>query len=161
MSLEAFKSGLYEQYQGEVTGEVALNRLLQKFQSPRQRYLLGTVLQLETETKARLRQTVAVLGLDIVESEGAQKAGNELADLVGALDWHDSLQTLCEVLSPVVERFQEIASLAPDEYKDLADSMVAHEQLIIRLFEQEMHGAGHNVAQEIGSQLQFPLPNPG
>ena len=50
MSLEKYKVGLSEQYQGEVIGEVAINCLLARFHSPRQQYLLGTVLQLETET---------------------------------------------------------------------------------------------------------------
>jgi hypothetical protein len=75
MSLKKFKVGLSELYQGEVIGEVILNCLLVQFRSPRQQYLLGSVLQLETETKARLRPTAAILGIDLVESEESRKMG--------------------------------------------------------------------------------------
>ena len=158
MSLEEYGPALYEQYQGEVTGEVALNRLLVRFQSPRQQYLLGTVLQLETETKARLRATVALLGLDIVESEEAQRAGNELADVVDGLDWQSSMKTLGDALTPVVTRFEDIAEIGPEEYQDLAESMVVHEKLIKQLFDDEAQGAGLSAAAEISSQLRFALP---
>ena len=67
MSLEEYKLGLSEQYQGEVIGEVAVNSLLQQFRNPREQYLLATVFQFETETKARLRPVVAELGIDVIE----------------------------------------------------------------------------------------------
>jgi len=157
MSLEEFRPALYEQYQGEVFGEVALNRLLLTFQTPRQQYLLGTVLQFETETKARLRPTVAQLGLDIAELDESKGAGNDLADQVQGLEWSDCMQALCEIVTPVVSRFEEIADIAPDNFRALAESMIEHEKLIKQLFEQEARGEENHAVVKIGSLLRYPL----
>ena len=160
MSLEEFKAGLSEQYQGEVIGEVAMNCLLKKFHSPREQYLLGTVLQLETETKARLRPVVAHLGIDIIESEESQKMGLALAAAVDNLDWKGSMQLLSQALIPYVGRYQEIADLAPEEYKAIADSMVDHERLIQQLYEREATEPDDQAIDDINRQLLFPLPRP-
>lgn len=160
MSLAEYKVGLSEQYQGEVTGEVAINCLLPKFRSPRQQYLLGTVLQLETETKARLRPVAAELGIDIIESEDSRKAGFAFRDMVEGLDWQSSMSVFAEALVSYVSRYQEIQDIAPPEYKELAELMVVHERSIQQLWEREALGEGDSAIGEINRQLLFPLPNP-
>jgi hypothetical protein len=160
MSLEQFKVGLSELYQGEVIGEVALNCLLVKFRSPRQQYLLGSVLQLETETKARLRPTAAILGIDLVESEESRKMGLEMAGSVEDLNWKDTSSLLSKALVSYVDRYREIAETAPTEYKELAESMVVHEKSIQHLWEREALGADDLSINEVVKQLIFPLPKP-
>ena len=160
MSLEEYKLGLSEQYQGEVIGEVALNCMLPKFRSPRQQYLLGTVLQLETETKARLRPVLAQLGIDIVEAEESRKTGLEFGGMVEGLDWKSSMEVLAKALIPYVKKYQEIAAIAPPDYKELAESMVVHERSIQQLWELEAQGSGDRAVDEINKQLLFPLPKP-
>ena len=86
MSLQEYRSALEEQYQGEVAGETSICQLLKQFTSPRQQYLLGSMLQLETETKARLRPAAAKLGISLIESDSARASGEALADLVKGLD---------------------------------------------------------------------------
>ena len=160
MSLEQYKIGLSEQYQGEVIGEVAINCLLPRFHSPRQQYLLGTVPQLETETKDRLRPVLAQLGINIFESEEARRVGLAFSEMVEGLDWSSSMEVLSQALIPYVDKYQEIADIAPPEYKDLADSMVVHERAIQQLWEQEAQEAGDSAIDQIIKQLLFPLPNP-
>ena len=45
-----------ERYQGEVYGEAFYCALMHLFNNPAQKHLIGTLMQLETENKARLRQ---------------------------------------------------------------------------------------------------------
>ena len=160
MSIEEYKAGLSEQYQGEVIGEVAINCLLQRFDSPWQQYLLGTALQLETETKARLRPVVAQLDISIIESDASRDAGMALSNMITELDWQGSMNLLAQVIEPYVEKYQAIAQSAPPEFSELADSMVEHERLICRLWEYEARGEGESVVEEIAQQLAFPLPKP-
>ncbi len=160
MSLAEYKVGLSEQYQGEIIGEVAMNCLLPRFFSPRQQYLLGTVLQLETETKARLRPVVVELGIDITESEDSRKAGFEFGGMVEGLDWQRSMEVLAEALIPYVTKYQEILDIAPQEFKEIAELMVVHERSIQQLWEREALGEGDSAIDEINKQLLFPLPNP-
>ena len=160
MSLEAYKIGLSEQYQGEVIGEVAINCLLQRFDSPWQQYLLGTALQLETETKARLRPVVAQLDISIIESEESREAGMALSNVIAGMDWQAAMRLLAQAIEPYVEKYHAIAQSAPPDFRELADSMFEHERLICRLWEYEARGEGESVVEEIASQLAFPLPKP-
>jgi hypothetical protein len=160
MSLEKYKAGLSEQYQGEVIGEVAINLLLSKFRGPREQYLLGTALQLETETKARLRPFVAALGIEIIESEESRQAGAGLGAALEGLDWRSSMKLLAEALIPYVDKYQEISDIAPPEYREIAELMVSHEKSIQQLWEQEALGDSTSALEEIRKQLLFPLPDP-
>ncbi len=63
MSLDEFKQGVMEWYQGEISGEVLANRMLAFYADPGQRCRMAVVLQLETETKARLRPVIMELGI--------------------------------------------------------------------------------------------------
>jgi hypothetical protein len=160
MSLEEYKLALEEQYQGEVTGEVSICQLLKQFASPRQQYLLGTMLQLETETKARLRPAAASLGIDLVESDQAHADGEALAELAKGLDWQSSMRTLEGPLADFTSRYREIASIAPPEFKELADSMVIHEESLLNLARSEANGEIDDSIDAVIDQLVFPLPKP-
>ena len=62
--------GLNELYQGEVIGEVIFDRMLSFYKEPEIYYKIAVMLQLETETKARLRPTLMQLNMDIAVSSG-------------------------------------------------------------------------------------------
>ena len=158
MSLDEFKAGISDQYQGEVTGEVAINCLLTKFRSPWQQYLLGTALQLETETKARLRPVLVELGVDIRETDEARQAGLALGEIVEALDWKPAMEMLSQAMKPYVDKYQEIADIAPPECREIAELMVEHERSIQQLFEQAALGAAQSEIDAVNKQLISPLP---
>ena len=75
-----------EMYQGEIIGEVLFNRMLAFYDDPLQRYKVSVMLQLETETKARLRPVIMRLGLDPAESEESRRAGHKFAESLAGLN---------------------------------------------------------------------------
>ena len=158
MSREGFAKGLMEFYQGEVIGEVAFNRMLAQFTDPTHRYKVGVMLQLETETKARLRPPMIELGLDLAEAEASRRSGDELADALEGMSWGDAMVALREGLRPYVERYREIAAEAPAPYRELAESMVVHEESLFHFAELEIAGETEKSLDAIVAQLVFPLP---
>ena len=69
MSDADYPGCINELYQSEVLGEAAFLALMQVARSERDRYQFGTFLQLETETKARLRPFLLKHGLELDESQ--------------------------------------------------------------------------------------------
>ena len=66
---------LVEMYQGEVIGEVLFNAMLSLFPEPDHQYKSATMLQLETETKARLRPALLELGASLSSCRKRQLPG--------------------------------------------------------------------------------------
>jgi hypothetical protein len=160
MTSDAFKQGLMEMYQGEVIGEVLFDRLLAYFDDPTQRYKVAVMLQLETETKARLRPALMALGLDPAEHEESRKLGHEVADGLKGMSWDEAMAGLREGIKPYVDRYRELAAAAPSEYRAIAESMVTHEQSLYRFTELECAGERDNSLDDIIAQLNYPLPSP-
>jgi hypothetical protein len=158
MSVKDFKSGFSEMYQGEVIGEVLFSRLLGRFDTANQRYKLGSLLQLETETKARLRPAAMQLRLDLIELDESRNEGEEFYRTFEGMDWKAAMTHLAIVVEPYVKRYRQIAELAPSEYKELADSMVVHEQSIQCAAKLEAAGEGKRSIDDVVKQLIFPLP---
>ena len=74
MDCADFHHGLIEYYRGETIGEVLFDGLLSSRTESRHRYVMGTMLQLETETKARLRPAMVKHALPIIEDPSARFA---------------------------------------------------------------------------------------
>ena len=157
MSLSEFKKGLSEEYQGEVIGEVLFSGLLQHFDSPRHRYKLTTLLQLETETKARLRPAALELGVELGELDESREKGHDFVKSCDGMDWKGLMAFLETAVEPYVKRYREIAEIAPPEYKKLADSMVVHEASIRTFARLETSGDTEHSLDAVIQQLKFPL----
>jgi hypothetical protein len=160
MSLDEFKKGVMELYQGEVIGEVLTNRMLAFYDDPQQRYKVAVLLQLETETKARLRPVIMRLGLDPTELEESRRAGHEFAESLAGLDWTAAMARLRDGIKPFVERYMEIETMAPAEYRDTAHAMVVHEQAGYRFAALEAAGNTTHSLDDVVAQLTYPLPRP-
>lgn len=158
MSLHDYRTALAEQYLGEVSGEAFFSRLLAQFSAPRQRHVLASMLQLETETKARLRPAVAALGIDPVEADAARATGASNAAQLQGLDWAAAMAALADRLVPFTHRYREIADLAPPEFRALADAMVTHEQILLALARGEAGGNSNAALDALERHLMFPLP---
>ncbi len=157
MSLAEFKEGLAEMYHGERAGEVFCCGLLERFDSPQHQYKLATLLQLETEAKARLRPAAWELGVDLVELDESRKMGHDLLKGCEGMDWKGLMTHLETLVEPYLKRYSEIAEIAPPEYKDVADSMVVHvasERTFARL---EVSGDTEHSLDDVIKQLMFPL----
>jgi hypothetical protein len=160
MSNDAFKQGLVELYQGEVLGEVLFNQLLPYFDEPDKHYKIAVMLQLETETKARLRPAMMQLGLDLGEQNEFRQMGLDMATGIKDLSWEDTMVVMRDSVKPVVERYREIAADAPSEHRELAESMVIHEKSIYDFAVLELAGEGKKSIDAIVTQLQNRLPSP-
>ena len=157
MSWEEFKKGLSELYQGELVGEAFFSELTKRYESPPHQYKLATLLQLETETAARLRPAALELGVALSYLDEYRKMGEDFLKGCEGMDWKQFLAYLEEAVKPFVERYTEIAAIAPPEYKDLADSMVVHEKAIQTFARLESSGDTEHSLEDVIKQLKFPL----
>ena len=85
MADSAFLKGVMELYQGEVMGEVVFYELLRTAEDDNQRYKLATMLQLESETKARLRPWLFHHRLDLSEDAAVRAQGLSMAENIGRM----------------------------------------------------------------------------
>lgn len=146
-------------YQGEVMGEAIFNCYLNLETDPIRKYKWGTLLQLESETKIRLRPFVSQLGLSIVEEEH----GKEIAEFTkgfASKPWRQHMQEIVRVTDFYVGKFREIEAAAPESEREVAHSMVVHETSIKRFAELELAGDDRNSLNDVIAQLHYPLAAP-
>jgi len=146
-------------YQGEVLGEALLNCYVALEQDAERRYKWGTILQLETETKARLRPFLTGLGLSIAQDDVRGRI-EDLAKTFASKSWRQHMEELVRITDLYVEKFREIESAAPDHEREVAHSMVVHEASIKRFGELELAGHGTSSLSDVIAQLQYPLAKP-
>lgn len=154
------ESVVNEIYQGEVFGEGFSTQLLSYFSDPVAQYKLGSILQLETETKARLRPIIAANGWSIVEQTEQRLEGAEMAKNFEGMDWPTVMQALAEPAKDSAAQYHALADGLPAELKDFGDFMRAHEQAIADFFGNEAAGDFNNAIDEIVGMLNNPLPRP-
>lgn len=160
MTTDEFRDCLVEYYQGEVLGEAFCEALIEKFDNPVQLYKIGSFLQLETETKARLRPTILELGGSVEELMQSRQSGQELANSIADGNWNGFASALSAAGAPLLARQREVAGMAPSAYRDLAQSMRVHGESIQNFAERELAGEGAHSIDEIVQQLKFPLRPP-
>ena len=148
---------LVEMYQGEVIGEVLFNAMLTLFPESDHQYKSATMLQLETETKARLRPALLELGASLSEEQASREAGDSFVEAIRGKDWADAMAVLSEGITPYLQKYQQAAESFPEKYQALADYMVKHEQALHEFVTQESLGNGDAALQGIIDQLQYPL----
>ena len=160
MTTEEFRDCLVDYYQTEVFGEAFFEALLESFPDPDHAYKLGSLLQLETETKARLRPAILQLGGSVEELEQSREAGRELAKSISSGDWKEFVSALNSAGEPLLKRQREVAETAPPPYRDLAESMRVHGESIQNFSEAELAGEQSRSIDEVVGQLKFPLQRP-
>ena len=159
MSKDEYPTCINELYQSEVLGEQAFLRLMSVAKNEREKYHFGTFLQLETETKARLRPFLHRYGIEFVEDPDSGEQVDGFVALYQANSWRDFLASLKPVIDQFLARFEEIANVGPPEDQEMLQSMVRHERSFVHWIEKEI--AGEEGALDVAiSQLQFPLPAP-
>ena len=155
----AYLKGIVELYQGEVLGEVVFDHLLRTVEGNEQRYKVATMLQLETETKARLRPLLVRRGLDLCEDPAFRAEGTAIAEALAPLPWQEKMNALYQTLRDrFVPRYKEIAAMAPPEDADVTASMVEHESALLEMARRELSGMVDRSAEPVVALLKFPLP---
>ncbi|HUN57415.1 MAG TPA: hypothetical protein VMU41_04825 [Candidatus Binataceae bacterium] len=146
-------------YQGEVLGEAILGCYVALEQDPLRRYKWGTILQLETETKARLRPFMTRLGLSIAQDDTRQAIA-EFAQTFASKSWPEHMRELVGITGIYLDKFRVIADAAPPDERDVTHSMVIHEAAIKKFAELELAGDSANSLNDVIAQLQYPLAKP-
>ena len=157
-----FKECLADIYHGEIAGEIATDILLANAEGAEQTYILGTLLQFETEGKAILRPLLTRCGLDLYEDEESRSNGRNLGEQMSALSWTDRFATLHELVSiKYLPRYEELATLvsAEDdaEAARIANFMGDHERAFVEVASNIANNSS-NPAAPITKLLHFPLP---
>ena len=159
MSIEQFKNGLMEYYQGEILGEAVMEQFLRHFDEPLHQAKIAALLQLETETKARLRPALIELGLPLTADDNTREQAKAMAAMLADLNWDQVMAIMCEQLPVVVERYREVADCAPKKYRELSQSMVVHEQSLLDFAMFEASGERTRSLDGVIPQLHFKLPS--
>src|SRR5580700_3465846 len=145
-----------ELYESEILGETLFLALVQEAKSPRDRYHLGTLLQLESETKARLRPLLFKHGVSL--SEVTDLSLVELA--IGAyrdMTWRDFAGLNVPVIEEFLARFQAIVKVGDEVDHEILESMVRHEAAILRWATMERDGIVDGSLDDVIAHLNYPL----
>jgi hypothetical protein len=146
-------------YQGEVLGEALFNCFVSLETDPIRKYKWGTLPQLESETRIRLRPFMTQLGLSIAQ-EDQSKSIAEFAKAFPSKSWRQHMEEAVRVTEFYLGKFREIEAAAPDSEREVAHSMVVHEAAIKRFAELELAGDDQNSLNDVIAQLQHPLVAP-
>lgn len=141
MNALAYPACIRELYESEIFGEASALALIEVAKNDRDRYCFETLLQLETETKARLRPFLAKYALPLTED---MDLGN-VDDMVGAYKETNSFPEFAGAIKPAIQhylsRFEEIAQAGPADDRDVLESMIRHESAILKWLTRESEGS--------------------
>ena len=155
-----FETILDEVYQGEVIGETFFNTLLLRFKSPEQQYKLGSLLQLETEFKAKVRPIAVAHGLDPVEREESRQKGQDFADSLEGETWKEVMTSFAAMMPTFVARYEDMGAAVPPDYREFGVFLAAHVKSIGTFANLEVAGETSNSIKDVVEQLVYPLPSP-
>jgi hypothetical protein len=154
-------AALQEFYQGEILGEAMFDAMLQSARNESERYKIGLMLQLETETKARLRPHLAAHGLSLQENPRMRPDGERFARELANATWDEKMRALEQSLSNTwLPRYQELTAALPPPLRAIGQSMVEHEQALLEMARRELAGESHRSDEAVRHLLAHPLPRP-
>jgi hypothetical protein len=145
-------------YQGEVGGEAFASRAIGAESDPVRRYKWGCLLQLETETKAKLRPFLMRLGLSIEEADVRAQMDRTFAAWPSS--WREQMEELVRVTDFYLGKFREIEAAAPPDEVEVARAMVKHETSINVFARCELAGETATSVDLMVAELEHPLPAP-
>jgi hypothetical protein len=145
-----------ELYESEIFGEAVFLSLVAIAKNPREKYQLGSLLQLETETKARLRPFLFRHGISLDET--TDLAGVAVAtEFYQALSWPEFTEANIPIVQGFLSRFEAILELGPAADKNILQSMVDHEASILKWVTMESDGITNGSLEDVIAQLRYPL----
>jgi hypothetical protein len=157
----AHLAALQEFYQGEILGEAMFDAMLRSAGSESERYKIAVMLQLETETKARLRPILAAQGLPLQEDLRMRPDGERFARELEGATWSQKMQSLAESIGQRwVPRYRELTDLLPPQLRAVGESMVTHEQALLEMARRELSGELDRSDEPVRALLVHQLPRP-
>jgi hypothetical protein len=157
----AHLAALEEFYQGEVLGEAMFDAMLAPLSDAAERYKMALMLQLETETKARLRPVLAAQGLPVQEDPQMRPRGEQFARDLASSSWQEKMSALHRAVADTyLPRYRELAGCLPATLRAVGESMVEHEQALVDMTWRELNGQADRSDEPLLKLLQFPLKRP-
>jgi hypothetical protein len=154
-------AALQEFYQGEILGEAMFDAMLKSASDELERYKIALMLQLETETKARLRPHLAAQGLPLEEDPQMRPRGEHEARELERAAWGEKMGALAHSLSQTwLPRYRELTATLPPSLRAVGESMVAHEQALLEMAQREVAGDSERSDEPVRKLLVNPLPRP-
>ena len=124
-----YRRGVQTLFDGEVMGERLMLALHAAARTPHEARAFAAILQLETQTKARIRVLLLRHGWSLAEEADLSEIPLRLA-LYRATRWRDYAAATATRLTDVVRRYQDIAALGPPEDAEILAAVVEHEQAL-------------------------------
>lgn len=142
-------------YQGEVLGEAFFAACVALESDPERRRKWAALLQLESETKARLRPFLIRLGLSIAQDDVSARVA-ELTKGFAAKPWRQHMQEIADITDFYLQKFRAIEEAAAEDEREMAQCMVAHEAAIHSFAQMELAGDAETSLCALEAQLQWP-----
>ena len=156
MSAIYYPACLRDLIESEIFGKAVSLALLHVARTDRDRFHFATLLQLETETKARLRPLLYRHSVPLSEQVPTEQV-EEVVQGYLTSNWEDFAAANVEVVQNFLSRFRQIAAEGPVEDREILSSMVRHESAILRWFEMESRGEKEGSLDAIIEELQYPI----
>ncbi|MEO0712733.1 MAG: hypothetical protein AAFY37_02350 [Pseudomonadota bacterium] len=162
---QQFLEALVDVYRGEQFGEAFFEALLPHAEDDEQRYILGSLLQLESEGKAVMRPVLTKLRLSLNEDPGSRPQGVKSAGALREMSWTEQFAAMAAgIRSKGLPQYEELVTLvSADEDPEafaLANFMGKHERAILTASENIAAGRPDPVAPVV-EILNFPLIKTG
>ena len=165
MVSQIFSEALLSVYHGEQFGEAVFESLLPEAENQEQSYILGSLLQLESEGKAVMRPVLTRLGLPLDENPDSRPRGLASAHALKEMPWRDMFAAMANgIRAKGLPQYEELATLVSAEEDgeayELANFMGQHERAVLAVAENIAAGRLNPMAPVI-EILHFPLTRPG
>ena len=161
MISQEFSKALHGVYSGEQFGEAFFARLIPTAENQMQSYILGSLLQLETEGKLVMRPLILKLGLPLADNENAIAEGASAAQAMVNMSWTDKFAAIVSIIREHgLPQYEALAGMVSAEEEkaahDLALFMGEHERVILAVAENMVAGKKDPMAP-LAKILNFPL----
>src|SRR5579862_2703191 len=110
-------------YQGEILGEAFFAACVARETDAERRRKWSALLQLESETKARLRPFLVRLGLGIAQDDVSARVA-ELTRDFATKSWRTHMEEIADITDFYLQKFRAIEEAAPPDEREMARSMV-------------------------------------
>ena len=155
-----FKECLLEVYHAEQTGEIIFESMLKHAQNNEERFILGSMLQLETEAKAIMRPTLVDLGLPIEEEVSIRRQGIAIGESFKEIPFLELIQNIEQSVKNIyLPQYEELEALVTEEdteYFKLAKFMGDHERALL-LSTENINNNCNKPMKPVTEMLRFPI----
>ena len=157
----AFLEALQDVYHGEQFGEAFFEALLPHAADQEQRFILGSLLQLESEGKAIMRPVLTKLGLSLDEDPASRPRGVKSAEMLNELAWTEQFAAMAKgIRAKGLPQYEELATLITEDEDSeafaLASFMAKHERALLAASDNIAAGRFDPIAPVV-EILHFPL----